>query len=89
MQVPGTWADVEETEPAYIEFVDVVRSYGSGSAKINALDGASFRVGKGELAVILGASGAGKTTAAQHPGRHGPRRPRARCSSTARDIAQA
>ena len=48
---------------AYIEFKDVVRSYGSGSAKINALDGASFVVEKGELAVILGASGAGKTTA--------------------------
>ena len=48
---------------AYIEFTDVVRTYGSGSTQINALDGASFTVGKGELAVILGASGAGKTTA--------------------------
>lgn len=48
---------------AYIEFSDVVRSYGAGSTKINALDGASFVVEKGELAVILGASGAGKTTA--------------------------
>ena len=47
----------------YIEFSDVVRSYGEGSAKINALDGASFAVEKGELAVILGQSGAGKTTA--------------------------
>ena len=48
---------------AYIEFTDVVRTYGEGSTKINALDGASFQVEKGELAVILGASGAGKTTA--------------------------
>ena len=48
---------------AYIQFEDVVRSYGEGGAKINALDGASFNVEKGELAVILGASGAGKTTA--------------------------
>ena len=48
---------------AYIDFLDVVRTYGEGSAKINALDGASFTVEKGELAVILGASGAGKTTA--------------------------
>ena len=48
---------------AYIEFTDVVRTYGSGSAQINALDGASFEVERGELAVILGASGAGKTTA--------------------------
>ena len=48
---------------SYIEFADVVRSYGEGSAQINALDGASFSVEKGELAVILGQSGAGKTTA--------------------------
>ncbi|OUO59553.1 ABC transporter ATP-binding protein [Olsenella sp. An270] len=48
---------------AYIEFTDVVRTYGEGGAKINALDGATFEVEKGELAVILGQSGAGKTTA--------------------------
>ncbi|HIZ19217.1 MAG TPA: ABC transporter ATP-binding protein [Candidatus Olsenella stercoravium] len=48
---------------AYIEFTDVVRTYGEGGAKINALDGASFVVEQGELAVILGQSGAGKTTA--------------------------
>ena len=47
----------------YIEFADVVRSYGAGSALVRALDGASFAVEKGELAVILGQSGAGKTTA--------------------------
>ncbi len=48
---------------AYIEFSDVVKTYGTGEAHINALDGASFTVEQGELAVILGASGAGKTTA--------------------------
>ena len=48
---------------AYIEFDDVVKSYGSGDAEVRALDGASFSVERGELAVILGASGAGKTTA--------------------------
>ena len=47
----------------YIEFQDVVRAYGEGSTLIHALDGASFAVEKGELAVILGQSGAGKTTA--------------------------
>lgn len=47
----------------YIEFADVVRAYGAGSALVHALDGASFAVEKGELAVILGQSGAGKTTA--------------------------
>ena len=48
---------------AYIDFDRVVKEYGSGEAKIRALDEASFFVEKGELAVILGASGAGKTTA--------------------------
>ncbi len=48
---------------AYIEFKDVVKTYGSGSTQVNALDGASFVVERGELAVVLGASGAGKTTA--------------------------
>ncbi len=48
---------------AYIEFKDVVKAYGSGDTEIHALDGASFSVERGELAIILGASGAGKTTA--------------------------
>ena len=48
---------------AYISFDHVVKTYGQGSAQINALDGASFGVERGELAIILGASGAGKTTA--------------------------
>lgn len=48
---------------AYIEFKDVIKAYGSGGGEIHALDGASFTVERGELAVILGASGAGKTTA--------------------------
>ena len=47
----------------YIEFAGVVRAYGAGSTLVHALDGASFAVEKGELAVILGQSGAGKTTA--------------------------
>ena len=48
---------------AYIEFDNVTKTYGEGAAQIHALDGASFQVERGELAVILGASGAGKTTA--------------------------
>ena len=47
----------------YIEFTDVLKVYGQGEAEIHALDGATFTVEQGELAVILGASGAGKTTA--------------------------
>ncbi len=48
---------------AYIQFKDVVKCYGTGAAEVRALDTASFEVEQGELAVILGASGAGKTTA--------------------------
>ncbi len=48
---------------AYIEFTHIVKEYATGGEAIRALDDASFSVEKGELAVILGASGAGKTTA--------------------------
>ena len=48
---------------AYIEFNNIVKEYIAGETKIRALDDASFTVEKGELAVILGSSGAGKTTA--------------------------
>ena len=48
---------------SYIEFKNVVKEYISGETKIRALNDASFSVKKGELAVILGSSGAGKTTA--------------------------
>ena len=48
---------------AYIEFSRVVKEYAAGGQALRALDEASFTVEKGELAVILGASGAGKTTA--------------------------
>ena len=52
-----------DTLIAYIEFRNVYKEYGSGETVIKALDGADFIVEKGELAVILGSSGAGKTTA--------------------------
>lgn len=48
---------------AYIEFDRVVKEYPSGRTTIRALDEASFTAGRGELTVILGQSGAGKTTA--------------------------
>ena len=48
---------------SYIEFNHITKEYKTGEVSIKALDDASFYVEKGELAVILGASGAGKTTA--------------------------
>ncbi|MBR3210746.1 MAG: ABC transporter ATP-binding protein [Bacilli bacterium] len=47
---------------AYIEFKKVDKIYQMGEVEIKALDKATFSVEKGELVVILGPSGAGKTT---------------------------
>lgn len=47
---------------SYVEFQNVKKTYGSGQTAINALDGVNFQIEKGEFCVIVGASGAGKTT---------------------------
>ncbi len=47
---------------AYIEFEKVSKIYDMGEVKIKALDETTFTIDKGELVVILGPSGAGKTT---------------------------
>ena len=47
---------------AYIEFKNVDKIYNMGEIDIKALSKASFEIEKGELVVILGPSGAGKTT---------------------------
>jgi len=41
---------------------NLTKTYGSGDAKINALDGVSFSVPKGQFVAIVGASGSGKST---------------------------
>ena len=48
---------------SYIEFQNVKKDYKMGEIIINALNDTNFSIKKGELAVIVGASGAGKTTA--------------------------
>ena len=47
---------------AYIEFNNVDKIYPIGETKLKALDKASFEAEKGELVVILGQSGSGKST---------------------------
>ena len=47
----------------YIEFKNVNKQYQMGEVKIKALDNANFQIEKAELVVIVGPSGAGKTTA--------------------------
>ena len=48
---------------AYIEFKNVCKDYVMGEVKIHALSNANMEIEKGELVVIVGPSGAGKTTA--------------------------
>ena len=48
---------------AYIEFKNVVKEYKMGEVTIKALNKTNFEIEKGELVVIVGPSGAGKTTA--------------------------
>ncbi len=47
---------------SFIEFDSVYKRYKMGEVVINAADGVTFNVEQGEFCVIVGASGAGKTT---------------------------
>ena len=47
---------------AFIEFKDVSKIYKTGDVEIRAVDDISFEIGQGEFCVIVGPSGAGKTT---------------------------
>lgn len=47
---------------AFIEFNDVVKTYKMGEVEIKAVDNITFPIEKGEFVVIVGPSGAGKTT---------------------------
>ena len=47
---------------SYIEFDNVCRDYRTGDTVVHAADHVCFGIEKGELCVILGHSGAGKTT---------------------------
>lgn len=47
---------------SFIEFKDVRKVYHTGEVDTVALDGVDFEINEGEFVVIVGASGAGKTT---------------------------
>ena len=47
---------------SFIDLKDVTKTYTMGEVEIKAVDGVSFPIEKGEFVVIVGPSGAGKTT---------------------------
>ena len=46
----------------FVEFRDVTKFYQMGEIRIAAADGINFQIEKGEFVIIVGPSGAGKTT---------------------------
>ena len=46
----------------YITFANVCKHYQTGDTVVKAVDNVSFEIEKGEFCVVLGPSGAGKTT---------------------------
>ena len=48
--------------PQILKVENLVKTYGKGETKINAVDDISFTINKGEFVAIVGASGSGKST---------------------------
>ena len=58
----GTMLRQKGRRMAFVEFRDVRKTYQTGSVEVHAVDGMNFEIEEGELCVIVGPSGAGKTT---------------------------
>ena len=51
-----------EQRTPYVLMQDVVKTYHMGEVEIHAVSGIDLEIYKGEFAVVVGPSGAGKTT---------------------------
>lgn len=56
------YTEVHGMENKYVELTDVMKIYKMGEVEIHAVNSITFYVNKGEFAVVVGPSGAGKTT---------------------------
>ena len=55
-------SDATSDDHAFIEFDHVSKTYTMGETHIQALDDVNFRIDNGEFVIVVGASGAGKST---------------------------
>ena len=62
MQKRRIWNYEKRNKKTIVEFKDVVRTYGEGEALQYAVNHVNFTIEEGEFVVILGQSGAGKST---------------------------
>lgn len=51
-----------ETTKDFVKLEHVTKVYGKGEVQIKAVDGVEFSIDKGEFVIVVGPSGAGKTT---------------------------
>ena len=58
-------------EKALVIANDIKKTYQMNQENVHALNGLSFEIEEGELVVVIGPSGAGKTTIFKYLGWHG------------------
>ena len=60
--IPPSATPPRHEQPPMLEFLDVVKSYGSGSTEVRAVTDVSLTVARGEFVAVMGPSGCGKSS---------------------------